>query len=116
MADFVPPAPTPDDPYPGYYQLPSGQWAAYDPDYYHSFFNHAGETAEREADGGKVGKYWADLDSSAELVDIQANQGLSEARAEQARKELMAKPKKIADDFEYKVSSSGFVRGNRAHP
>jgi proline-rich protein PRCC len=27
-----------DDPYPGYYQKPSGEWAAYDPEYYKSFW------------------------------------------------------------------------------
>lgn len=37
--DFKPPEPTQNDPYPGYYQLPSGNWAAYDPDYYKSFYN-----------------------------------------------------------------------------
>lgn len=37
--DFVPPEPTPEDLYPGYYLLPSGQWAAYEPEYYRSFYN-----------------------------------------------------------------------------
>ncbi|CCM02416.1 uncharacterized protein FIBRA_04514 [Fibroporia radiculosa] len=37
--DFVPPDPTPQDPYPGYYLLPSGSWAAYDPEYYHKFYD-----------------------------------------------------------------------------
>ncbi|KAJ7172451.1 mitotic checkpoint regulator, MAD2B-interacting-domain-containing protein [Mycena filopes] len=31
---FEPPEPTPTDQYPGYYTLPSGAWAAYDPEYY----------------------------------------------------------------------------------
>ncbi|KAF9265422.1 hypothetical protein L218DRAFT_923611 [Marasmius fiardii PR-910] len=31
------PEPSIHDPYPGYYQLPSGQWAAYDPEYYEKF-------------------------------------------------------------------------------
>ncbi|KAJ6630842.1 mitotic checkpoint regulator, MAD2B-interacting-domain-containing protein [Mycena sp. CBHHK59/15] len=34
---FEPPEPTPTDPYPGYYTLPSGAWAAYDPTYYAKF-------------------------------------------------------------------------------
>ncbi|PFH54316.1 hypothetical protein AMATHDRAFT_186209 [Amanita thiersii Skay4041] len=34
---FEPPEPTPNDPYPGYYQLPSGAWAAHDPTYYATF-------------------------------------------------------------------------------
>ncbi len=37
--DFVPPEPTPTDPYPGYYLLPSGQWAAYEPEYYKKFYD-----------------------------------------------------------------------------
>jgi hypothetical protein len=38
IEEFVPPAPTPQDEYPGYYCLPSGKWAAYDPVYYQGFY------------------------------------------------------------------------------
>ncbi|PSR74093.1 hypothetical protein PHLCEN_2v10049 [Hermanssonia centrifuga] len=38
IADFTPPEPTPQDPYPGYYLLPSGSWASYDPVYYQTFY------------------------------------------------------------------------------
>ncbi|KAK2466882.1 hypothetical protein APHAL10511_001140 [Amanita phalloides] len=34
---YEPPEPTATDPYPGYYQLPSGAWAAYDAAYYATF-------------------------------------------------------------------------------
>ncbi|EMD38364.1 hypothetical protein CERSUDRAFT_72887 [Gelatoporia subvermispora B] len=37
--EFVPPEPTPQDPYPGYYMLPSGAWAAHDPEYYRTFYD-----------------------------------------------------------------------------
>jgi proline-rich protein PRCC len=37
--DFTPPEPTPTDPYPGYYLLPSGSWAPHDPIYYKSFYD-----------------------------------------------------------------------------
>ena len=37
--DFTPPEPTSQDPYPGYYQLPSGAWAAHDPTYYKKFYD-----------------------------------------------------------------------------
>ncbi|KAG9100740.1 hypothetical protein FRC06_003778 [Ceratobasidium sp. 370] len=37
VKDFEPPAPTPYDPYPGYYQLPSGEWKAHDPKVYQKF-------------------------------------------------------------------------------
>ena len=39
VEEFIPPEPTPSDPYPGYYQLPSGSWAQYDTDYYQKFYN-----------------------------------------------------------------------------
>jgi hypothetical protein len=39
IEDFTPPEPTPTDPYPGYYVLPSGKWAAYDPAYYKGFYD-----------------------------------------------------------------------------
>ncbi|CAE7213604.1 unnamed protein product [Rhizoctonia solani] len=34
VKDFEPPVPTLFDPYPGYYQLPSGEWAMHNPAYY----------------------------------------------------------------------------------
>ncbi|KAK7054835.1 hypothetical protein VNI00_003298 [Paramarasmius palmivorus] len=37
LPTFEPPEPSVNDPYPGYYQLPSGQWAAHDPVYFEKF-------------------------------------------------------------------------------
>ncbi|KDR81647.1 hypothetical protein GALMADRAFT_58556 [Galerina marginata CBS 339.88] len=37
LPTFEPPEPTPTDSYPGYYQLPSGAWAAYEAEYYGKF-------------------------------------------------------------------------------
>ncbi|KAH0826925.1 mitotic checkpoint regulator, MAD2B-interacting-domain-containing protein [Lanmaoa asiatica] len=37
ISTFRPPSPTLDDPYPGYYQLPSGAYAPYDAEYYASY-------------------------------------------------------------------------------
>ncbi|KAF9454525.1 hypothetical protein P691DRAFT_655906 [Macrolepiota fuliginosa MF-IS2] len=37
LPTFEPPEPSAQDPYPGYYQLPSGSWAAYDVEYYERF-------------------------------------------------------------------------------
>lgn len=39
IEEFVPPQPSREDPYPGYYLLPSGQWAAHDPAYYKKFYD-----------------------------------------------------------------------------
>ncbi|PVG02717.1 hypothetical protein CPB86DRAFT_750518 [Serendipita vermifera] len=36
VKDFVPPVPTQNDPYPGYYMKPGGEWAMHDPEYYWS--------------------------------------------------------------------------------
>lgn len=107
VADFIPPPPTPEDPYPGYYQLPGGQWAAYDPEYYHGFFAQAREdaaAAEEEDAGGRMGKHWADYDQSAELQNIQASEGISEAKAAEARRQT-AMPKRNREEFDYKVNS-----------
>jgi hypothetical protein len=38
VEEFTPPEPTPTDIYPGYYLLPTGAWAAYEPAYYQSFY------------------------------------------------------------------------------
>ncbi|KAI0094037.1 mitotic checkpoint regulator, MAD2B-interacting-domain-containing protein [Irpex rosettiformis] len=38
IEEFVPPESTANDPYPGYYLLPTGSWAAYDPAYYQKFY------------------------------------------------------------------------------
>jgi hypothetical protein len=37
IEEFAPPEPTPQDEYPGYYRLPSGTWAAYEPEYYQKY-------------------------------------------------------------------------------
>ncbi|CAL1704566.1 unnamed protein product [Somion occarium] len=39
VEEFAPPEPTKEDLYPGYYMLPTGAWAAYDPQYYKSFYD-----------------------------------------------------------------------------
>lgn len=106
VADFVPPEPTPNDPYPGYYQLPSGDWAAHDPEYYHSFFPTAESAEEAEERGdGRVGRHWEEFNSKgADFIDIDVGKGLQEARAEKERREKMVKPKLPSDEVEYKVS------------
>ncbi|KAK8844722.1 hypothetical protein IAR55_006572 [Kwoniella newhampshirensis] len=109
--DYIPPPPSSTDPYPGYYQLPSGQWSAYDPDYYHSFF--AKQRQDEEAmDDGRVGKHWDDFESGqfgGNVLDIDASKGLEEARREEERKSLTKKPTLPGDEFEYKPT--GQVKG-----
>ena len=102
VADFVPPEPTQHDPYPGYYQLPSGQWAAYETEYYHSFFPPS--TQDEDQDDGRVGRHWEEFNSKgADFIDIDVSKGLEEARIERERRALATKPKMPGDEVEYKV-------------
>ncbi|KAL0253898.1 hypothetical protein I308_101276 [Cryptococcus tetragattii IND107] len=111
--DFVPPEPTADDPYPGYYQLPSGEWRAYDPDYYSSFFHSSAAMSDKQdADDGRVGRHWDAFEKGqfqGQVLDIDANKGLAEARAEEERRALMKKPKLPGEEFVYQPK--GQVKG-----
>ncbi|KAI0374942.1 hypothetical protein BV20DRAFT_403585 [Pilatotrama ljubarskyi] len=69
VEDFVPPEPTPTDPYPGYYLLPSGQWAAYDPAYYKKFYDkwkREYDAHVRALEKGKI-KGFEDADNATEV-------------------------------------------------
>jgi hypothetical protein len=105
VADFIPPPPGPHDPYPGYYQLPSGQWAAYEQEYYHSFFpTSTSSNEEGEGGDGRVGRHWEEYNSKgADYIDVDVSKGLEEGRAERERRERATKPK-TGEEVEYKVS------------
>lgn len=49
VKDFEPPEPSPYDPYPGYYQLPSGEWAAHDPVVYKKFMQRLTSGVDMQA-------------------------------------------------------------------
>ena len=56
-----------------------------------------------KGDDGRVGHHWDEYDTrGGDIVDVDVNQGLMEARKEEERRESMKKPK-MADDYEYKV-------------
>ncbi|WVF66602.1 hypothetical protein IAT40_001342 [Kwoniella sp. CBS 6097] len=111
--DYVPPTPTSADPYPGYYQLPSGEWRAYDPAYYASFFSSANAEGEedQEQDDGRVGKHWKDFDSGryGGVVEVDAFKGVEDARREEERRQMAKRPRVSEDSFEYKPT--GQVKG-----
>lgn len=79
MEEFHPPSPKIDDPYPGYYQLPSGTWAAHDPDYYKKYSDRwakeyeaqirAFEKTQRGFEGAGIGGENAEEVSGADLQD-----------------------------------------------
>ena len=69
--DFTLPEPTPEDPYPGYYMLPSGSWAAYDAEYYRTFYDkwqREYNAHVRALEKGKV-KGFEDAEAQAEEVN-----------------------------------------------
>ncbi|KAL1944480.1 hypothetical protein VTO73DRAFT_2910 [Trametes versicolor] len=83
VEDFVAPEPTPTDPYPGYYLLPSGQWAAYEPTYYKKFYDkwkREYDAHVRALEKGKV-KGFEDLDAEG-LQEVNAFQEMEKAKKE----------------------------------
>ncbi|OJT04305.1 hypothetical protein TRAPUB_4939 [Trametes pubescens] len=83
VEDFVAPEPTPTDPYPGYYLLPSGQWAAYEPTYYKKFYDkwkREYDAHVRALEKGKV-KGFEDLDAEG-LQEVNALQEMEKAKKE----------------------------------
>jgi proline-rich protein PRCC len=93
--EYVPPEPTPDDPYPGYYQLPSGNWASYDPTYYQQFYN----------------KWKADYDREVRALETKAK-GFEKADADDTQEinalhEMEKAKKEIQDREEKKALTQG---------
>ena len=89
--EYTPPEPTPDDPYPGYYQLPSGTWAAYDSAYYQRFYNKWKADYDRQVralEKKEKGFEGADADDTQEI------NALSEM--EKAKKEIQEREEKKA--------------------
>ncbi|KAJ7097888.1 mitotic checkpoint regulator, MAD2B-interacting-domain-containing protein [Mycena belliarum] len=85
---FDAPEPTPTDPYPGYYTLPSGAWAAYDPAYYASFAKkwQAEYNAHvRALEKGQV-KGFEGLDS-APVEEVDAMKEMEKAKLEMRERE-----------------------------
>ncbi|KAG8970802.1 hypothetical protein FRC03_000019 [Tulasnella sp. 419] len=99
VKDYEPPPPTPYDPYPGYYQLPSGQWAAYDPTVYKKYWDewNAAYAEPNSKDSGKEGKGWEGADRD-DLVSVNALEELARERlAEKERTKNITAPPTIPD-------------------
>lgn len=92
MPTFEIPDPTPTDPYPGYYQLPSGAWAAHDAPFYAKFAKKWQDeyNAQVRALEKRAVKGFEALDSSfVEEVD-------AKKEMERAKKELQEREEKKA--------------------
>jgi proline-rich protein PRCC len=91
IEEYTPPEPTPNDPYPGYYQLPSSTWEAYDPKYYQQFYNKWKADYDREVRAlEKKEKGFEDADAD----DTQEVNALREM--EKAKKEVQEREEKKA--------------------
>ena len=89
--EYIPPEPTPNDPCPGYYQLPSGTWEAYDPTYYQQIYNKWKADYDREVRAlEKKEKGFEDADGD----DTQEVNALREM--EKAKKEVQEREEKKA--------------------
>jgi proline-rich protein PRCC len=96
LPTFEPPEPTPTDPYPGYYQLPSGVWAAYNAEYYAKFMK----------------KWENDYNSQLRALEkgtIKGFEGLEDAPVEEidALKEMEKAKKEIQEREEKKAVTRG---------
>lgn len=96
LPTFEIPEPTPTDQYPGYYQLPSGQWAAHDPEYYGKFMK-------------KWEKEYNDHVRALEKGTIKGFEGLQDAAVEEvdALKEMEKAKKEIQEREEKKAITQG---------
>lgn len=80
--EFTPPEPTPQDPYPGYYLLPSGKYAAYDAEYYQTFYKKWKTDYDkyvRDLEKGKI-KGFEGLDED-KAMGVNAMEEMEKARA-----------------------------------
>ena len=89
VEEFVPPDPTPEDPYPGYFKMPNGQWAAYDPEYYYSIAKTWTQQATEEK--GRSRQRDINAVDGDHLQEVSAMDEASRTRAEiEARKDMTA--------------------------
>ena len=92
LPTFEPPEPSETDPYPGYYQLPSGVWAAHDPEYYGKFmkkWEHDYNSQLRALEKGTIKGFEGLADAPVEEIDA-----LKEM--EKAKKEIQEREEKKA--------------------
>ncbi|KAI0780883.1 hypothetical protein BD413DRAFT_14560 [Trametes elegans] len=109
VEDFVPPEPTPTDPYPGYYLLPSGQWAAYDPVYYKKFYDQWKRDYDahvRALEKGKI-KGFEDADDAEEVNALkEMEKAKKEIQEREERKALTTASAEVPDAPKMNIKSS----------
>ncbi|EJD02286.1 uncharacterized protein FOMMEDRAFT_168783 [Fomitiporia mediterranea MF3/22] len=103
IEEFRPPSPKINDPYPGYYQLPSGSWAMHDPTYYKTYSNRWQKDYEaqiRAYERGEKGFEGAGANGE-DATEVNAEQLADAARA--AREEKKAITEKAGSETDRPV-------------
>lgn len=92
--------PTPEDPYPGYYLLPSGQWAAHDPAYYKKHYDkwkREYDAHVRALEKGKI-KGFEGADGAEEVNALkEMEKAKVEIQEREERKALTAAPDAVPE-------------------
>ena len=116
IEEFVPPEPTPQDEYPGYYRLPSGTWAAYDAEYYQKFYRKWQADYDkyvRDLEKGKI-KGFEDLDEES-TRGVDAMEEMAKAREEiQVKEERKALTQAQDQSAAPKMNIKGAALSGRA--
>ncbi|TFK92103.1 hypothetical protein K466DRAFT_514061 [Polyporus arcularius HHB13444] len=114
--DFVPPEPTPTDPYPGYYLLPSGQWAAYEPAYYKKFYDKWKKEYDAHVRALEKGTVKGFEGAEEEAAEVNALKVMEKAKREiqerEERKALTTAAAEVPDAP--KMNIKGAALGGRA--
>ncbi|KAH9856930.1 mitotic checkpoint regulator, MAD2B-interacting-domain-containing protein [Lenzites betulinus] len=115
VQDFTPPEPTPEDPYPGYYLLPSGQWAAHDPAYYKKHYDkwkREYDAHVRALEKGKI-KGFEGADGAEEVNALkEMEKAKVEIQEREERKALTTAPDAVPEAP--KMNIKGAALGGRA--
>ncbi|TBU35932.1 mitotic checkpoint regulator, MAD2B-interacting-domain-containing protein [Dichomitus squalens] len=116
VQDFQPPEPTPEDPYPGYYMLPSGQWAAHDPAYYKKFYDKWKKEYDAHVRALEKGKIKGFEGAEEQAEEVNALKEMERAKKEiQEREERKALTTAAADvPAAPKMNIKGAALGGRA--
>lgn len=109
---YVPPPPTPEDPYPGYYELPQGGYAAYDTEYYRAYhekwtkdYNDHVRALERGGGRGFEGYEQGDV----EEIDMtgERERAMKEMKEREAKKALTAPGGRKGDEDDEDAEKDG---------
>ncbi|GHJ84655.1 hypothetical protein NliqN6_1057 [Naganishia liquefaciens] len=114
IQEYIPPPPSLEDPYPGYYQHPVTQaWHAYPEEVYKAFI--ASTAVPSAADQGAVGRGWEGVEGAegAEHVDVRTR--MENERREREKLKKVTAPHRSAQEATYKDIGRTLGRAGQKH-